>query len=141
MNNPDSNTILQTLETQLNQRLEKLWRVFSWCSSILISITAGVIAVSTSKDFHLTTTSRALISIVILIVTVYAWAWIRENLRFEKNIRDQIDKIFEEELNYPYLKTLRPDRAKFGYGTVIVLLGMVSLVATWVILLFETNPK
>src|SRR5688572_2325476 len=108
-------SILQTLETQLQQRLEKLWRVFSWCSSILISITAGVITASASKDFHLTDTGNVLISAIIIIVTVYAWAWIQENLKFEKNIRDQIDKIFEEELNYPQLKNLRPDKARFGY--------------------------
>jgi len=135
--NQNISFLINSLETQLTHRLEKLWRVFSWCSSILISITAGVIAVSVSKDFHLTTTSRALISAVILIVTIYAWAWIQENLRFEKNIRDQIDKIFEEELDYPQLKTLRPDRAKFGYGTVIILLGLVSLASTWVILFLE----
>lgn len=57
--------ILQTLETQLNHRLEKLWRVFSWCSSILISITAGVIASSAAKDFSLTTTGNVLVSAII----------------------------------------------------------------------------
>ena len=127
-----NNNILPTLETQLAHRLEKLWRVFSWCSSISISITAGVIAISAAKDFHITDTGRVLVSAVIIIVTVYAWAWIQENLQFEKNIRDQIDKIFEEELNYPQLKKLRPDRARFGYKDVILLLGIVALAATWV---------
>jgi hypothetical protein len=120
------------LETQLSQRLEKLWRVFSWCSSILISITAGLIATSAAKDFHITDTGRVLVSAIIIIVTVYAWAWIQENLQFERNIRDQIDKIFEEELSYPQLKTLRPDKARFGYKHVILLLGLVALAATWV---------
>ena len=120
------------LETQLSHRLEKLWRVFSWCSSILISIAAGLIAASAAKDFHLTDAGRLLVSAIIIIITVYARAWIQENLQFERNIRDQIDKIFEEELNYLQLKTLRPDRARFGYKQVILLLGLVALVATWV---------
>jgi hypothetical protein len=127
-----SSKILDTLQAQLNHRLEKLWRVFNWCSSILISITAGVIAASASKDFSLTNAGRVSISLIIIIVTIYAWAWIQENLKFERNIRDQVDKIFEEELNYPQLKLLRPDRAKYGYKEVIVLLGMVALAATWV---------
>jgi len=101
------------LETQLSHRLEKLWRVFSWCSSILISITAGLIAAAASKDFHITDTGRVLVSAIIIIVTVYARAWIQENLLFEKHVRDQIDKIFEEELNYSESKTPRPDKARF----------------------------
>lgn len=130
--NADSARILQSLENQLNHRLEKLWRVFSWCSSILISITAGVIAASAMKEFHLTTQGRLLISAVVVIVTIYAWAWIAENLSFEKIIRDQIDKIFVEELNFPQLKEIRPDKARFGYKNVILLLGFVTLAATWV---------
>jgi len=124
--------ILQTLETQLNHRLEKLWRVFNWCSSILISITAGVIIATRAIDkFGLYKQDRILISCIIVIVTVYARLWIQENLQFERNIRDQIAKVFEEEINYYQLKILRPDRAKFGYKDVVLLLGLVALAATW----------
>lgn len=130
-------TILQTLESQLSHRLEKLWRVFSWCSSILISITAGVMAAEASQDFQITVSGRISISAVVVIVTIYAWAWIRENLRFEKNVRDQIDSIFAEEINYPQLNALRPDKAKFGYKDVTLLLGLVSLVSTWAEFIIE----
>ncbi|MBK9358457.1 MAG: hypothetical protein IPN08_13875 [Bacteroidales bacterium] len=130
-------TILQTLESQLSHRLEKLWRVFSWCSSILISITAGVLAAEASQDFQITVSGRISISAVVVIVTIYAWAWIRENLRFEKNVRDQIDSIFAEEINYPQLNALRPDKAKFGYKDVTLLLGLVSLVSTWAEFIIE----
>ena len=130
-------TILQTLESQLSHRLEKLWRVFSWCSSILISITAGVMVAEASQDFQITVSGRISISAVVVIVTIYAWAWIRENLRFEKNVRDQIDSIFAEEINYPQLNALRPDKAKFGYKDVTLLLGLVSLVSTWAEFIIE----
>ena len=53
------------------------------------------------------------------------------NLKFEGKIRDQLDKIFAEELNYPAYKELQPDKAKFGYKVVILLLGGVALLATW----------
>ncbi len=65
--------ILNTLEAQLSHRLEKLWRVFSWCSSILICLTAGVIAASASKKIFIETTGRLLISAVVIILTTYAW--------------------------------------------------------------------
>lgn len=123
--------ILNTLESQLSHRLEKLWRVFSWCSSILISMTAGVIAASASKEIVIENTGRLLISAVIIILTTYAWLWINENLKFERIIRDQINKIFEDDLNYPQMNTLRSDGAKFGYKVVITLLGLVALAATW----------
>lgn len=123
--------LLQTLETQLSHRLEKLWRVFSWCSSILISITAGVIALQKTSGNQFNIGQLLIISSVILILTIYAYLWIDENLRLEGKIRDQLDKIFTEELNYPNIKELRPDKAKFGYKAVILLLGVVALLATW----------
>jgi hypothetical protein len=132
------NQILQTLETQLNQRLEKLWRVFTWCSSILITITGGVILAARTKEKSLLRFPQdpIIISSIIVILTIYSWLWIQENLKIEKNIRDLLDKMFEE-LNYPQLKTLRPDKARFGYKHVILLLGLLALAATWVDYLIE----
>ena len=129
MNNKTN--LLPSLETELNHRVEKLWRVFSWCSSILISITAGVIALPKTHGINFTTAELLIISSIILILTVYAYLWIDENLKFEGKIRDQLDKIFAEELNYPAYKELQPDKAKFGYKVVILLLGGVALLATW----------
>jgi len=127
--------LLQSLESQLSLRLEKLWRVFSWCSSILISITGGVILAARAKEkpLLLFPYDHVIVSSVIVIVTVYAWLWLNENLKFEAKIRDQMEKIFEDELNYPQIRDLRPDKqARFGYKDVILLLGFVALAATWV---------
>ena len=129
MNHPP--TILTTLETQLSQRLEKLWRVFSWCSSILISIIGAVLFANHASNIKLNWQECIIISVVVIILTLYAYLWINENLVFEQKIRDEIDKIFEEEYNNTQLKNLRPDNAKFGYKAVILLLGLVALIATW----------
>lgn len=123
--------IIQSLESQLSHRLEKLWRVFSWCSSILISITGAVLLAARSDKIQLLPQDNVLISIVVIALTLYAFLWIKENLRFESKIRDQMDAIFETELNYPQLKQLRPDKARFGYLAVIILLGSAALAATW----------
>lgn len=85
---------LQSLQTQLSQRLEKFWRVFSWCSSILISISAGVIALPITNGTIFSLAQLILISSVILILIFYAYLWIDENLKMEGKIRDQLDKIF-----------------------------------------------
>jgi hypothetical protein len=123
--------ILNTLESKLSQRLEKLWRVFSWCSSILISITGAVLFANQASNIKLSWKERTIISVVIIILTLYGYLWISENLKMEGKIRDQLDKIFAEELHYPAYKELRPDKAKFGYKAVILLLGAVALLAAW----------
>jgi hypothetical protein len=124
-----NSTIITTLETQLSQRLEKLWRVFSWCSSILISITGAVLFANHSSKIKLAWQECTIVSIVVIILTLYGYLWMNENVKMEGKIRDQLDKIFTEELHYPAYKELRPDKAKFGYKAVILLLGAVALLA------------
>jgi hypothetical protein len=126
-----NSTILTTFESQLSQRLEKLWRVFSWCSSILISITGAVLFANHISKIKLAWHECTIVSMVLIILTVYGYLWINENLKMEGKIRDQLDKIFVEELDYTAYKELRPDKAKFGYKSVILLLGAVALLATW----------
>ncbi|MBC7936349.1 MAG: hypothetical protein H7Y86_13445 [Rhizobacter sp.] len=73
-----------------------------------------------------------LVSVVIIIVSLYSWLWLNENLKFETTIRNQMEAIMEKEMNYPKIKKERPDKmAKFGYKDVIILLGLVALIAIW----------
>lgn len=124
--------VINSLEEQLNQRLEKLWRIFSWTSSILIAISGGVIVLLRKKDkIELVLIDRILISIVVIALAIYSLIWIHKNLNIEKEIRIQLEKIYEEELNYTDYKKLNPTKTKFGYRTVICLLGITSLVAIW----------
>lgn len=129
------NQLLLFLQSQLSHRLEKLWRVFSWCSSILISISGAILAAArlSEKPMLLFPLDHILVSFLILIITIYAWLWLNENLKFESIIRNQMDEIIEKDMNYPEIKNLRTDKkAKFGYKDVILLLGIVALLATWV---------
>ena len=124
--------IIQTLEKQLSERIEKLWRVFSWTSSILIAIAGGMVFFSKKGEFKFDKYELIIISSIIVILTVYAYLWINENLKLEKKIRDQLDSLFEKEACYDHLKNLRPDGAKFGYKAVILLLGVVSFISIWI---------
>jgi hypothetical protein len=123
--------IIQTLEKQLSERLEKLWKVFNWSASILIGISGGIIVLGKKGEFSLDNKEFFILSLIIIILTIYAYLWINENLRFERKIREQLEKIFVEEINYDFIKDLRRDKAKFGYKVVIVLLGTVALLAVW----------
>ena len=123
--------VIQHLEKELADRLEKLWKVFSWSSSILISIAGGIIVLTKNETVKFDSTELFLISLIIGILTLYAWLWIRENLELEGIIRDQLEDIFVNKIKYPLIKKLRPDRAKFGYKVVVLLLGATALLATW----------
>jgi hypothetical protein len=106
--------------------------VFSWSAALLTSITGGIIVATRGiENFHLQVSDQVLLTIIILITTVYSWLMIRENLIFESKIRDQLEQLFAEKLEYPQLKDLRPDKARFGYKHAIVLLGIVAVIATW----------
>lgn len=123
--------VITHLEKQLSDRLEKLWKVFNWSGGILIAITGGMVLLGQNQDI-VSDSSRYIASTVILILTVYAYLWIKENLKFENKIRDQLESIFDKELNYPKLKELRPDKAILGYKLAILLLGSTALIATWI---------
>jgi hypothetical protein len=131
--------VISNLETQLDHRLEKLWRVFDWCSKILIAIIAFVIAGDAFQKFRFPPSAPYMITVIIVVVTLYAHAWIKENLEFERNIRDELDRIYKDQLQYDKLTTLRPDRAKFGYKAVILWLGLIAIAATWASKLLPNN--
>jgi hypothetical protein len=132
--------IISNLETQLDHRLEKLWKVFDWCSKILLAIIAFVIAGDAFTTFSFPEFAPYAITLIILIITLYAYAWIKENLGFERNIRDELHRIYKEKLLYDKLTTLSPDRAKFGYKAVILWLGFIAIAATWASKLLSANP-
>lgn len=124
--------IIQNLEKQLSERIEKLWRVFSWTSSILIAIAGGMVVIGKNETLNFNMYELILITSIILILTTYAYLWINENLKLESEIRNQMDSIFEKELHYSHLKKIRPDQAIFGYKRVILLLGVAAIMGTWI---------
>lgn len=128
----DSVRLLSHWETQLDHRLEKSWRVFSWCAGILVTLTGAVIAASRGlANIRITVADRISLAIIIIITTTYAVKWINENLHLEGIIRDKIDKILEEHFNVTDTRELRADKnARFGYIPVIGILGGIALAAT-----------
>lgn len=124
-------TIIQHLEKQLDHRLDKLWKVFSWTSSLLVTITGGLVVIALSSESELEISQRILISIVIFILTLYAYQWIRENLNLEKVIREQLVEIFKEKLNYQKIDEIKPLGAKYGYSVVVLMIGAVAFITTW----------
>ncbi len=94
--NENTSLIVQTLEKQLSERIKKLWRVFSWTSSILIAIAGGMIILAKKESVTFEKPELMLISFIILILTIYAYLRIEENIIIESKIRNQMDFIFEK---------------------------------------------
>jgi hypothetical protein len=124
--------IIQNLEKQLTERLEKLWRIFSWSSRIIISIIGGVIALEKINGMPLTTTERIILSLVILMLSCYSYLWIKENLDNEKKIRGELHSIMSKKFNYDKLRDLDPTHPKYGgFKEIILAIGFVGIIATW----------
>ncbi len=131
MDNKNTALIIQYLQNQLTERLEKLWKLFSWSSSILISITAGMIGLKQYQNITFGYIELLIISFIICLMCLYSYLWLHENLLIEVAIRDRIDDLFKYDISYTLSKELRADKSRFGYKTVILLLGSMALLATW----------
>ncbi len=128
----DTNTLLSVFENELAQRLEKLWRIFSWCSSILITIAGGIILATRGiEKITIYLSDRIIISVIIFTIGIYAVLWIAENLHLEKALRDKIQNLLKKEYQDDYLGKKRPDNAVMGYIPVIIILTCIALAATW----------
>ena len=119
------------LENELKHRVDKLWKIFSWTSSIMVTITGGVIALVKGKPCLIETWERLLISAIVIILMYYAHQWIKENLRLEEETRKQLFEILSNKTNDSKEDDTNPDKASFGYNKVIIGLGITALLATW----------
>ncbi|MBS0425041.1 MAG: hypothetical protein JST09_14135 [Bacteroidetes bacterium] len=126
--------VIEILKQQLDQRFEKLWRIFHWCGGLLISITGAVLIAAKAKEKSMLSFpfDHLLISYIILVIIIYSWNWIDENLKFEMVIRNQLEKLIQENINYKEILLLRPDKKTFfGYKNAILFLGIAAICATW----------
>lgn len=128
----------ETAEKELAHYLDKLWKIFSWASTILISITGGVIALrygDTSR--HLAANDKVGLVIAVIVLIAYTLAQLYLILSFETKARDKIES-YDEKLGLDKISTVsgardRPDRHPastwLGYMATIVLLGATAIYA------------
>lgn len=113
------------LYKELEYRRRREWEIFSWCSTLLVAITGGLIALQTRQGaypFHLG--QKISISLAVLVLVAYAVFWIGHNNDLEKSIKSCFDHKFNEQIcPHKY-------RAA-GYRAAIVILGIAALWATW----------
>ena len=120
---------------EITFRMTKLWRIFSWTSTILVAITGGVIAIRTGEQV-IKPVHQYLIAAAALTVGLYAVIWLRQNLKLEAMARDALsahdNALGIQSYNYSIGGGLpRPDvKIIVGYKITVALLTIAAVTAS-----------
>ena len=124
-----------SLENKINYVNEKIWKIFSWSSSLLIGSIAGAVIL---KKVELGVFDRILLTIAVCVLTANAYGWIESTNRILKLTRDTLKSVDEqlgtyEKVEFPQgkfsVKMLIFDEigAFIYYKYTLIILAMVSI--------------
>jgi len=108
------------IRAELEYRRNKQSEVFSWCSTILVAITGGLILLRVP----LTTGQQGVLSWAIVVLVAHAVSWIGHNAHLEDVAKRSIRGQAASRLWDHYAPSA-------GYRSAVLLLGVGALVATW----------
>lgn len=117
--------------------MDKLWRIFSWTSTVLIAIIGGTVALRTSESV-LALPNQVVVASAAVVLAVYAIIWLRQNLRLEAQARDALAAHDFELGISSYNEAIggalpRPDRGVvIGYNLTVMLLALAAVAAAFV---------
>lgn len=113
----------KVLSDEVYYRRDKLWKIFSWTSSILIAIIAGEAALISN---HLNIPFDTIgISALVVIVTlmIYSLGWINQNLKIQSETEKAITEI-DHKLAIPVIEIKKPI---FGYRLTVFFLSITAI--------------
>ena len=112
---------------ELDYRRGKQWDIFSWCSTILVTLTGGLLLLQTTQPAHpLDPGQKRIISFAVIVLVAYALLWLDHNARKEKLARS----CFESEVSEKIWASVR-FQDLVGHRLALVLLCLAALLATW----------
>jgi hypothetical protein len=135
---------IDQLNAELNYRLERIWQIFAWASSLLVAIIGGAIALRFTKNnsgirIELSEINKYILVGTIIILVVFSIFWIGKNIVLAKEIKIErfffAEKLFSEIKTNPqksnknsYFSFLLTPTSSFilGYTTAIFLLGVAA---------------
>ena len=120
----------ESLEKELAHYLEKLWKLFSWTSTILLSIIGGIFALRFREArFSLSPNKKVSLVLTVLVLTLSAIVQLKVVLGFETKTRNNLKKC-DDDLGIPY-ERIRPDTGLmsnlFFYPTTLILLTIAAV--------------
>jgi hypothetical protein len=126
MSNPPEPPV-DLIYKELDYRRGKQWDIFSWCSTILVTLIGGLILLQTAQPPHpLHRGQKGIISLAVVSLVAYAVFWIGHHWQREKSARE----CFTAEVRQKIWKSAQLHWAVTHRGA-LVLLGIAALLATW----------
>jgi hypothetical protein len=127
----------ETLQKELTHYLDKLWKIFSWTSTILVSLIGGVVAIKfRGQPATLSIGNKVGLVVAIVVLSVYATAQLDLLLSFETRARDRLQEC-DEKLGIREARPTtsdvrnRPDTHPaskwFGYKMTVILLAIAAV--------------
>jgi hypothetical protein len=108
----------------LEYRRQKQWDIFSWSSTVLLSITGGVFALATrTTSLAWPTWEKGVISFSALTIAVFAQSWIHYHWQYELALLEALCK----SASFPIFRKKTP----VGYPHVLAALTLAALLAIW----------
>ena len=115
---------IDVLHKDLEYRRKKQWDIFSWCSTILVSINGGVFALATRKgDSGWPIWERLSLSLAICAVAVFAQSWIHYHWQYELERCETLGR----SIGFPIFNKRPP----IGYPQILAPLAVTALLAIW----------
>ena len=127
----------ETLEKELAHYLEKLWKLFSWTSTILISIIGGVIALRfREQPISLSINNKISLMLAVMVISIYTIIQLKLILSFETKARNKL-QVCDEKLGILQIFSIpsdardRPDTHPgskwIGYQATVLLLALAAV--------------
>jgi hypothetical protein len=114
------------IRAELQYRRDTQSAIFSWCSTILVTLTGGVIFLQTGKSpGPLKKNQKELLSSAIIVLVAYAVTWLGHNAHLEKTAKGLL---FEIQVRKKIWDAKNPS---VGNRSAVIMLGVGALVATW----------
>ena len=133
-NNHDDKTIpreelkfaREQVEKERSHRRDKLWKIFSWTSTLLVAIIGGTVALRSKpqENFEFSWWLRLVLILSVISLVVYAVRWIKYNLMIEESAQEAINK-YDGELNIKNVIPAKPQNV--GYNAALILLAAAAI--------------
>jgi hypothetical protein len=116
--------VVDILRKELDYRLSAQWNIFSWCSTLLIAIAGGAIALQTKHANSLNTWQKAIGTVAVAILVAYGFVWLGHHADREWRVKAHLTSLIEV--------PIWMGRSLVGGERVpLVVLGVAALVAVW----------
>jgi len=121
--------VRDTMLAEIEYRRDKMWKLFSWVSTILTGITGGVIALKARPDtsFNLGVGYRIALTIAVAGLVLHACTWLDYNW---KKVREIWDRLKAYSVN-DEIVFVEFGRSPVRYAYAVVLLGLAAGIAIW----------